>query len=129
MTRPTERMGKLASRWLTDRVTLRSQTVDGLTRPGDAGPTFGTGYEVAALVRQDRQVELDGQTVRRVQRELSVWIDPEASVATLVAAGWRIEFTATGDATVTGETGTVVQVERDGFAPVRRLTVRLANDA
>ena len=122
-------MRRLAGRWLNDCVTLRTVTVSAGTRADpDGTTTLGTAYTVAASVRPVTLNEEEGDTVRRNVRDLSVWID-DTDLTVTPAGDWRCTITACRDSTLTGEVGTVVAVERDPHRAVRRLTVRLPNDA
>ena len=125
-TAPSARMRTLARRWFSDTVTLQSVTVGAGTRDDPLGTTYGTGYTVSANIRQSADVEIDGETVRRDQRDLTVWVDDSTVTPT---AGWRCTVvTCPGDTSLVGKVGEVIGVERDGKAVVRRLQVRLPND-
>ncbi len=123
---PTQRMRTLAARWLTDTITLQSQTVTAPTRAEMASGalTLGAARRVKACVRQASVSLVDGVTVRRDQRELTVWVDDTA----LPVAGERVNFVACSDATLNGNHGTVESVDRDDIRAVRRMLVRLGND-
>lgn len=122
---PSYRMRTLATRWLTDTVTVQSQTVTSPTRAQMAAGTLtlGTARTVRALCRQETVDVVEGVTVRRDVRMIRMWIGDEQ-----VVAGERVNFTACADATMNGRYGTIESVDRDDIRAVRRLTVRLGND-
>jgi hypothetical protein len=116
----------LARRWLTDLVTFSDNTFATDTRPiGKAVEVDADAVSVPALVRQASATLVDGQTVRRDVRELSVWVDDSYTTPT---AGQRCTFVTVGDDTLCGKFGEVTAVDRDAIRAVRRLTVRIAND-
>ena len=123
---PTARMTQLAARWLTDTVTLQTQTQTAATRATMAagGTTLGAARRHAGLVRESNVADQDDVTVDRNVRELQVWIEEDA----VPVAGDRCTFTVCGDATLQGEYGTVLYVTRDSVRAVRRMTIRMGND-
>ena len=126
-THPTARLNALAARWLTDTITLQSQTETAATRATMAtgGVTLGTARRHSGLVREAVVADVDSQTVDRNVRELSCWIDNDAAPV----AGDRATFTVCADSTLQGQYGTVLYVERDSIRAIRRMTIRMANDA
>ncbi len=120
-------MRTLANRWLTDCITIQSQTTTAPNRAQMAAGTLTLGEPRygKALARQAVVTLVDGVTVRRDVRELTVWIDD----CLAPVAGERVNFTACADHTLNGSHGTIESVDRDDLAAVRRVTVRLANDA
>lgn len=115
----------MADRWLTDRVTVQSQTATAPDRATMASGalTLGTARTARALCRQETVDLVEGVTVRHDQRLIRMWIDTDT-----VTAGERVNFVTCGDPTLDGKHGTVESVDRDTVRAVRRLTVRLAND-
>ena len=146
---PSPRMRALAARWLTDRVTLSVVTFPADTRPLGKATTVTTGLplytdqleplttdegvvlyaddptEIAALVRVEVVNLQDDTSMRRSVRELTVWVEDTYDAA----AGQRLTVTFCGDPTLVGKFGEVITVERDSLRAVRRLNVRMANDA
>lgn len=146
---PSARMRTLAARWLTDRVILSQVTYATDTRPIGEAVESGTGLmstddwgdplrtddgeilfaddpvEMAALIRTELVELVDSQNVRRDMRQLRVWIADGDEAA----AGQRMTIVSCGDPTLVGRFGQVISVERDSIRAVRRMTVRLANDA
>ena len=120
------RMRSNAARWLTDRVSFATQTTTTATRANMAAGTLttGTASTYRALVRQPSVSQQDTPTADRVVRELSIWVDDAATVT----AGMLATIIDCADSTLEGATGTVLLVERDSIRPIRRVTVRMAND-
>lgn len=149
---PTKRMRRLATRWLTDEVTLSTVTYATDTRPLGKATEVDTGaVTVAALIRQTTVDLQDSTTVRRDVRDLTVWVaDASSEVLTtdtgvaltdddgnnlltdesafVPDSGLRCTITACDDNSLVGRYGEVIYVERDSVRAVRRLTVRIPND-
>lgn len=148
-TAPSVRMQAMASRWLTDTVTLTEPVFVSDARPlgkvtavipetlltDDLGNPLLTDegepllvdddpliVTYRALVRADAGL-VDDQNVRRNVRDLKVWIDDDGTAQ----AGQRLTVTSCHDATLVDVYGQVVTVERDALRAVRRLTVRVGN--
>lgn len=122
---PSHRMRTLATRWLTDSVTLSTVTYATDTRPLAKATTTETATEtVAALIRQPVVADVDTLTARRDVRDLRVWVEADATPT----AGQRCTIVTCEDSTLVGKFGEVISVERDSIRAVRRLTVRMSND-
>lgn len=125
---PSARMKTLAALRLVDTVTVASltQLVPTRAQMAAGAATVGTGVAYRAAVQTTSLTDEAGTNVDRVVRDLTVWVEDAAGV---INAGDRCTFTATRDASLTGQVGTVLTVTRDSLQAVRRLTVRLGNDA
>jgi len=120
-------MKRQASGRLVDRVTVQTvaQLVPTRAQMAAGGATLGTGTTYDAAVMTQTVTDEAGANVDRVVRDLLVWVD---DVPGSIEAGDRMTFTTTRDASLTGQYGTVLAVDRDSMRAVRRCTVRLGND-
>ena len=121
-------MKRQATGRLVDLITVQTitQLVPTRAQMAAGAATYGTGTTYSAAVMTETLTDEAGQTVDRVVRDLLVWVDDEAGT---IGAGDRVTFTRTRDDSLTGQTGTVLTVDRDSMRAVRRATVRLGNDA
>ena len=124
---PSAKMRRRAAGWMTDQITLATQSATVATRANMANgaTTTGTGVTYDALIRQETVIDADDPTRTRAERNLKVWIDQSAPVV----AGQQMTVTAAGDSSLVGAVATVELVERDSHAAIRRFYARLASDA
>jgi hypothetical protein len=124
---PSSKMKTLAARRLVDYVTVDTRTTVVPTRAqmADGTDTYVSLGTFAASVRAVVSAE-SGVTVDRSVRDLDVWID---DVDGVVSAGDRVTIDECRDMSLLDKTGTVLTVNRDALATVRRCVVRMGNDA
>ena len=121
----TPRMRKLQARWLTDVVRLHTATVSVDVDPDTLQPTTTETdvWEGCALLRQELADRDPGEGRVFGVRVLTAKLDADADPYT----GMRLEVVASGDHSLVGKFGTIVDVDRDSIRVVRRCTVRMDN--
>lgn len=130
---PTATMTGLAARRLQDTITIREPIADTWDVDPDTGAPISaqTGTTriapvvvvAPASVKDISHARLVADGVIHAARDVTVWV-PRSTTA-LIMVGQIVEMTLVRDASLVGQSGSVVAVERDSLRAVGRIVVRL----